>query len=97
MNTISSHIPKERGSTDVDRLKRFSELKSGDRGIVVNLEGNCHDIARLSEIGFRRGAEFTLVRAGATAIVRIHYQSLCLRLNSDLQVQIRPLTCPELD
>lgn len=72
-------------------VKPFRELKSGERGIVVSLEGNAHDVARLSEIGFRRGIEFTLVRSGSTAIVRVHHQSLCLRFTPELNVQVQTL------
>jgi Fe2+ transport system protein FeoA len=69
----------------------LAQLGSGDRGIVISLDGNPHDVARLSEIGFRRGVEFTLVRSGSTAIVRIHHQSLCVRFTPDLSVQVQPL------
>lgn len=91
MNSVPKQTIADQQPADSKSAIRFSELKAGERGVVVSLDGNAHDVGRLSEIGFRRGAEFTLVRSGATSIVRINHQALCLRLAGDIEVQVVPL------
>jgi Fe2+ transport system protein FeoA len=89
MNSLPNQTITDLKSTGSNSI-RFSELKAGARAVVCSLDGGAHDVARLSEIGFRRGAEFTLVRSGSTSIVRINHQALCLRLSGDIEVQVLP-------
>jgi Fe2+ transport system protein FeoA len=68
----------------------LSQLKAGQKAIVAGLEGNSNDVARLSEMGFRRGVEFEALRNGTTAIVKVNCQTLCLRLNKEMVVRVQP-------
>jgi Fe2+ transport system protein FeoA len=79
------------GSQADRNLIPLSKLKSGQSAVVRGLEGHPHDVARLSEMGFRRGVEFKALRNGTTAILKINFQTLCLRLNKDMVVRVQPL------
>lgn len=68
----------------------LSKLKTGQKAVVAGLDGNVNEIARLSEMGFRRGVEFEALRSGTTAIVKINSQTLCLRVSKDMVIRVLP-------
>ena len=66
-------------------------LRSGQRAVVVSLNGSAHEVARLSEMGLRRGVQLTVLRNGITCILQLEGHRLCIRLSKELVVLVIPV------
>ena len=68
----------------------LQRLRVGQRGCITALTGRVHDVARLAEMGLRRGAEVTVLRNGITCILQLDGNRLCIRLSKDLMIFVAP-------
>ncbi len=66
-------------------------LRCGQRASVVSLNGSAHEVARLSEMGLRRGVEVTVLRNGITCILQLEGHRLCIRLPKELIILVIPV------
>ena len=91
-NSTSGETSENQKSDDLIEL---GKLQPGVRGTVAEMTGNPNDIARLSEMGLRKGASIELVRGGRTLMVKVCCQTMCLRLTEETRILVNPLTLPE--
>lgn len=67
-------------------------LSPGRLAEVTELRGTNHEIARLAEMGLRKGAIVSVTRGGITSIVQLLNGSrLCVRTSNKLEILVTPL------
>ena len=69
----------------------LSGMRRGQRARIDAILGPPEWVKRLREIGLRDGAEIRMLRQGPTSMIRLGYQTLCVRCNEATQVVVRPL------
>lgn len=70
----------------------LQQLRPGQIAKVVGFEGSSHEIARLTEMGLRKGEVVSVTRGGITCIVQLLNGSrLCIRPSSELIILVSPL------
>lgn len=68
------------------------ELSPGQMATITGFEGCEHEIARLSELGLRKGIVVSVSRGGITCIVQLLNGSrLCIRPSRDLLILVTPV------
>lgn len=68
----------------------LEQLKTGDRATISALAGSDQEVARLSALGLRGGAQIEVVRQGRTCIVQLEQTRLCLRPNRQTKIYVCP-------
>ncbi len=63
-------------------------LTTGERGIVVNVEGPPDFIVRLEEMGLHGGARVCMVRSGSPCILEINGQRFLIRIEDSATVLV---------
>ena len=70
----------------------LQRLSRGQTARVAGLHGTNHDVARLAEMGLRKGTIVSVTRGGITSIVQLLNGSrLCVRTSSELFILVTPL------
>ena len=70
----------------------LQQLRPGQIAKVVGFEGSSHEIARLTEMGLRKGEVVSVTRGGITCIVQLLNGSrLCIRPSNELIILVSPL------
>ena len=69
----------------------IQKLKKGRRALVTSLVGDADEVARLSALGIRRGAEVCSIRKGCPCIVQLGCSRMCLRTAGQLKVYVSPI------
>ena len=72
------------------QLIPLQKLRSGQRARIRSLSGNHDEIARLSELGLRSGADLTVVRRGSPCIIEIEGYRLCVRPSAKTEILMSP-------
>ncbi len=68
-------------------LTGLQRLTKGEAARIAGVEGSHSSSKRLADFGFREGVQVTMVRPGATCIVRI--DGRCLGLGTEHQASVR--------
>jgi Fe2+ transport system protein FeoA len=66
-------------------------LRRGQRARIDAVQGPPEWVKRLREMGLRDGVEVRMLRQGPTCMIRLGYQTLCVRCNESTRVLVRPL------
>ena len=70
----------------------LQQLRPGQLAKVVGFDGSNHEIARLTEMGLRKGEIVSVTRGGITCIVQLLNGSrLCIRTSRELMILVLPL------
>ena len=86
---ILDNLPRTEVGTQGIPLQR---LRPGQLAKVAGLHGSNHDVARLAEMGLRKGTIVSVTRGGITSIVQLLNGSrLCVRTSSELVILVTPL------
>ena len=65
-------------------------LRAGQHAEIASLIGRAQDVARLAEMGLRRGTPVLVIRNGITCILQLEGNRLCIRLSSELVILVNP-------
>lgn len=70
-------------------------LRPGQRGRILGIEGPPRAVRRLEEFGLRPGVEVQMVRPGLASIIRANGSWLCLRNSESLKIFVEPEASPD--
>ncbi len=87
MSIETNSLNPNHSSTQMISIRSLSPEQSA---VVASVRGNSHDVARLAEMGLRKGVVVSAVRQGATSIIKIEFQSICIRLAADVEILVTP-------
>ena len=68
----------------------IQKLSSGAVATVASLQGSSSEIARLAELGVRRGARIQVIRKGRPCIIQLGATRMCIRPSRDLRILVFP-------
>ena len=68
----------------------LQKLPTGQIAEIACIKGNPQDVARLSEMGLRCGAQICAIRGGNTCILQLDGHRLCLRPSKELAIHVTP-------
>ena len=66
----------------------LNRLAEGERAAMAEIVGRPDQVQRLKELGFCRGAQLEMVRAGSPCIIRLQGHTLCIRGNEMLNLLV---------
>lgn len=67
----------------------LQQLRPGQLAKVVGFQGSSHEIARLTEMGLRKGEIVSVTRGGITCIVQlVNGSRLCIRPSRELIILV---------
>jgi Fe2+ transport system protein FeoA len=70
----------------------LQQLRPGQLAEIVGFQGSDHEIARLTEMGLRKGGIVSVSRGGITCIVHLLNGSrLCIRPSRALMILVEPI------
>lgn len=64
-------------------MKKLSEVKSGEQGVVVGMEGDTRFLSRITSIGLTPGCPVTVVQNVAKRPVLIYSRDTMVALNRE--------------
>ena len=75
----------------VDSVVSLAKLMPGQVAEIFRIDGHAEEIHRLEEFGLGRGTHVEMFRQGNPCIVRTAGGKVCLRLQRQFDVLVRPV------